>query len=230
LTDPAGEVPVVSYLRRLEPFLYSRRNIAGCALALGGLALYVLGITGGLIGLGLVAALYGVGYLVVRPERGVPHTLDANQDADNVRLELERLVISIHGRVADDIYSRVQSIRDSVLATLPQTGDAGQSLADPNVYLIRKTALAYLPQALDAYLAVPRIYAERRAVADGRTPHDVLLDQLNLMDSKMREVAEDLVHNDTEKLVVHGRFLQERFADTTLKLTPAKVGVDRTIV
>ena len=116
--------------------------------------------------------------------------------------------------MADDIYVRVQNIRDSILATLPQSGDAGQSLADPNVYLIRKTALAYLPQALDAYLALPRIYAERRAVADGRTPHDVLLDQLSLMDSKLHEVADDLVRNDTEKLLVHGRFLQERFADS----------------
>lgn len=220
----------MSFLRRLEPFVYSRRNIAGAVLALGGLALYVLGLTGGLIGLGLIVALYGVGYLVVPPERGVPHTVNADQDADNVRSELERLVISIHGRVADDIYVRVQNIRDAILATLPQPGDAGQSLADPNVYLIRKTALAYLPQALDAYLALPRIYAERRAVADGRTPHDVLLDQLSLMDSKLHEVADDLVRNDTEKLLVHGRFLQERFADSTMKLTPAQVGVDKTIV
>jgi hypothetical protein len=216
--------------RRIEPFLYSRRNIAGCLLALGGLALYALGITGGPIGLGLVAALYVIGYLVVPPERGVPHTLDANQDADKVRTELDRLVISIHGRVADDIYVRVQNIRDSILATLPQAGDPTQSMADPNVYLIRKTALAYLPQALDAYLGVPRIYAERRAVADGRTPHDVLLEQLSLMDSKMHEVAEDLVRNDTEKLLVHGRFLQERFASSSMKLTPTQVGVDRTIV
>jgi len=216
--------------RRVEPFLYSRRNIAGCLLAVGGLALYALGITSGLIGLGLVAALYAVGYLVVRPERGVPHTLDPDQAADNVRTELDRLVISIHGRVADDIYVRVQNIRDSILATLPQDGQPGQSLADPNVYLIRKTALAYLPQALDAYLAVPRLYAERRTVADGRTPHDVLLEQLSLMDTKLHEVAEDLVHNDTEKLLVHGRFLQERFADSTMNLTPTQVGVDQTIV
>lgn len=220
----------MSFLRRLEPFVYSRRNIAGCVLALGGLALYLLGITGGLIGIGLIAGLYGLGFLVVPPERGVPHTLDPSQDADKVRYELERLIISIRGRVADDIYARVQSIRNSILATLPPDGAAGQSLTDPNVYLINKTALAYLPQALDTYLALPRIYAERRAVAEGRTPHDVLLEQLSLMDSKLHEVAEDAVRNDTEKLLANGRFLQERFSTSALKPTPAQVGVDNTIV
>lgn len=220
----------MKFLRRLEPFVYSRRNIAGCVLAMGGLALYLIGITGGLIGLGLIAALYALGFLVVPPERGVPQTLDPSQEPDKVRDELARLIISIRGRVADDIYARVQSIRDSILATLPQNGAAGQSLADPNIYLINKTALAYLPQALDTYLALPRIYAERRAVADGRTPHDALLEQLSLMDSKLQEVAEDAVRNDTEKLLANGRFLQERFASSALKPTPAQVGVDNTIV
>jgi hypothetical protein len=220
----------VKFWRRVEPFLYSRRNIAGCVLALGGLALYFLGITSGPIGLGVIAALYGVGYLVVRPERGLNLNLEASDDADQIRDGLQRLLISIHGRVADDIYMRVQSIRDSILVTLPQSSADDQSAIDPNVYLIRRTALAYLPQALDAYLAVPRIYAESRPVADGHTPHDVLLDQLNLMDSKMREVADDIMRHDSEKLLAHGRFLQERFASSELKLTPAQVGADKTIV
>ena len=211
----------MSFLRRIEPFLYSRRNIAGTLLALGGLGLFFLGITGGVLALGIVAALYAIGYLLVPPERGLSLTLDAAQDASEIRSGLDRLLNSIRGRVADDIYARVESIRDSILVTLPREGTAtGVDAADPNVHLIRQTALAYLPQALDSYLAVPRIYAERRAVADGRTPHDVLLDQLHLMDVKMREVAEDVVAHDSERLLAHGRFLQERFASSSLQLAP----------
>ena len=220
----------MSFLRRLEPFVYSRRNIAGSVLALIGLGLFVLGVTSGPIGIGLIPALYAVGYLVVQPERGVAQTLSAAQDPGQVRDALERLLISIHGRVADDIYARVASIRGSILATLPESDEGGADATDPNVYLIRRTALSYLPQALDAYLAMPRIYAERRPVTDGRTPHDFLLDQLNLMDTKLREVADDIVSHDTEKLLANGRFLQERFATSTLKATPAQVGVDNTIV
>jgi hypothetical protein len=212
----------VSFLRRIEPFLYSRRNIAGTLLALGGLGLYFLGITGGLLALPIVAALYAIGYLLVPPERGLRLNLDAAQDAGQIRAGLDRLLNSIRGRVADDIYARVETIRDSILVTLPlEGGGASVDASDPNVYLIRQTALNYLPQALDSYLAVPRLYAERRAVADGRTPHDVLLDQLNLMDTKMREVAEDVVAHDSERLLAHGRFLQERFASSSLQLQPA---------
>jgi len=219
----------LKFIRRLEPFLYSRKNIAGCLAALAGLGLYFLGITSGPIGLAVVAALYAIGYLVVPPERGLRLTLIAEDDSDEIRNGLERLLNSIRGRVADDIYVRVASVCDSILVTLPQArGGANIDAADPNVHLIRQTALAYLPQALDSYLAVPRLYAERRAVAGGRTPHDVLLDQLNLMDQKMQEVAEDVVTHDSERLLAHGLFLQERFASSGFQLNqqaqPVTVG------
>jgi hypothetical protein len=207
----------VNLFHRIEPFLYSRRNIAGSVLALGGLALYFAGITGGLVWLPVVAGLYAIGVLVVPAERGLDLRLSAAQDAGEIRSGLSRLLDGIRGRVADDIYARVQSIRDSILATLPGPNvavDAG----DPNVYLIRQTALDYLPDALSAYLALPRPFAERRAVADGRTPHDVLVDQLDLMAAKMQEVAEDIVRHDSDRLLANGRFLAERFASSSLRI------------
>lgn len=207
----------MSVFRRLEPFLYSRRNIAGSVLALGGLGLYFAGITGGVLGLPIVAALYAIGVLVVPGERGLDLRLSAAQDAGEVKAGLARLLDTIRNRVADDIYLRVASIRDSILATLPGP-NAAVDAADPNVYLIRQTALEYLPSALAAYLALPRAFAERRAVAGGRTPHDVLVDQLDLMAAKMQEVAEDIVRHDSDRLLANGRFLAERFAPSSLRI------------
>ena len=181
--------------RRLEPFLYSRRNIAGTLLGLGGLGLFFAGITGGALWLPIVAGLYAIGVLVVPTERGLDLRLDAGADAGQVRAGLNQLLGSIRGRVADDIFARVSAIRDSILLTLPD-GHSTVDPTDPNLFLIRQTALAYLPQALSAYLAIPRLYAERRTVAGGRTPHDVLMDQLALMDSKMQEVADDVARHD----------------------------------
>ncbi|MEJ7697299.1 MAG: hypothetical protein WKF78_11940 [Candidatus Limnocylindrales bacterium] len=43
---------------------------------------------------------------------------------------------------------------------------------------------------------MPRIMAERRAIAGGRTPHDVLLDQLDLMDRRLADVADDVARHD----------------------------------
>ena len=214
----------MSLFRRIEPFLYSRKNIAGSLLGIGGLALLLLGVTSGVIGLAVVAGLYGIGYLVVPPERGLAVTLFGTQDTHDITDGLTRLLGSIRNRVADDVYNEVGSICRSIVETLPQNG-TGIDPADPNVNLIRQTALNYLPQALDAYLAIPRMYAEGRPVQDGKTAHDILMDQLKLMDSKMKEMANAIAQNDTERLLANARFVQERFASSSLQLTPAKVGI-----
>ncbi len=217
----------MSLWHRIEPFVYSRRNIVGSALALVGLGLLALGVTSGVIGLGVVAGLYAIGYLVTPPERGLRLTLFTTEDTRDIRAGLTQLLTSIRYRVADDVFQRCGSIAHSIVATLPADG-AGVDPADPNVNLIRQTALSYLPQALDAYLAIPRIYAERKTLDNGKTAHDVLMEQLNVMDGKMHEVAEDIAKNDTDRLMANVRFLQERFADSQLQVAGAKQAVTNT--
>jgi len=217
----------VNLWHRIEPFVYSRRNIVGSALALVGLGLIALGITGGVIGLGVVAGLYAIGYLVTPPERGLALTLFNTEDTRDIRAGLDRLLRSIRYRVADDVFQKCGSIAHSIVMTLPANG-AGIDPADPNVNLVRQTALSYLPQALDAYLAIPRIYAERKVLDSGKTAHDVLMDQLNVMDARMRNVADAIAKNDTDRLMSNVRFLQERFAESALQVAGAKAGTTDT--
>ena len=208
--------------RRIEAFLYSRRNIVGSLLALGGLALHFVGLLAGLEWLPITAALYLIGVLLVPGEQGLVLQLGAAQDASEVRTGLDRLVRSLRGKVADDLLVKVGRIQASILATLETEGSAGDS-ADPNVYLIRQTALAYLPDAFETYLRMPRIMAERRAIAGGRTPHDVLLDQLDLMDRRLADVADDMARHDSDKLLANGRFLAEKFGVSSLHLDDGTV-------
>jgi hypothetical protein len=205
-----------SVWRRVEPFLYSRKNIAGVIGALAGVGLLALGITTGIVGLGVIAGLYAIGYLVVPAERGVALSRRDTMDAREIENDLRKLLISIYGRVAEDVFTKAGSICHSIVETLPKSGESYDS-TDPNLHLISRTALDYLPQALNAYLAIPRIYAERRPLADGRTAHDALMEQLNVMDAKLHEVAEDMARNDTDKLLANVRFLQERFASSALQ-------------
>jgi hypothetical protein len=204
-------------VRRLESFLYSRRNIVGSLLALGGLALHFVGLLGGLTWLPITAGLYLIGVLLVPGERGLALQLGAAEDASEVRDGLERLLRALRGKVADDLYAKVVRIQGSILGTLENEGTAGDG-TDPNVYLIRQTALAYLPDAFSTYLRMPRIMAERRAIAGGRTPHDVLLDQLDLMDRRLADVADDMARHDSDKLLANGRFLAEKFGVSSLHL------------
>lgn len=202
---------------RLERFLYSRRNIVGSLLALGGLALHFVGIVGGLVWLPITVGLYAIGVLLVPGERDLDIQLGAAEDAAEVRDGLARLVRSLGGKVADDLLAKLVGIQGSILGTLEIEGSMGDG-ADPNVYLIRQTALAYLPDAFTTYLRMPRIMAERRKIAGGRTPHDVLLDQLDLMDRRLSDVADDLARHDSDKLLANGRFLAEKFGVSSLQL------------
>jgi hypothetical protein len=216
------------FLRRIEPFLYSRRNIVGSALALGGLALFFGGLVGGLTWLPIVGGLYLIGVLLVPGEPGLDLRLDAAGDLAAVQSGLDRLLGNVRGKIADDLYARISSIRDAILQIL-KAEDSSIGAGDPNVYLIRQTALDYLPAALKAYLAVPRLYAERRLLAGGRTPHDVLLEQLTLMDGRMQEVLEDVLRHDSDRLLAQGRFIAEKFARSGLEIAAPdaeEVGVE----
>jgi hypothetical protein len=63
-------------------------------------------------------------------------------------------------------------------------------------------------------------------VQDGKTPKEVLLDQLTLLENKMSEVADDVHRNDSDRLLANGRFLQERFGRSPLSLKPPASSAD----
>ena len=118
--------------RRIEAFLYSRRNIVGSLLALGGLALHFVGLFAGLAWLPVTAALYLIGVLLVPGEQGLVLRLGAAQDASEVRDGLDRLIRSLRGKVADDLLSKVASIQGSIVATLATEGSVGPN---PHAYI-----------------------------------------------------------------------------------------------
>jgi hypothetical protein len=174
-----------------------------------------VGLIGGLAWIPITVGLYAIGALLVPGEKGLEVRIGAAQDAAEIREGLQRLLRGLRGRVAEDLYEKVVSIQASILATLEVEGATGDAV-DPNVYLIRQTALTYLPDAFSTYLRLPRVMAERRRVADGRTPHDVLLDQLDLMDRRLADVSDDMARHDSDRLLANGRFLAEKFATSSL--------------
>ena len=202
--------------QRLQSFFYSRPNLAGLVLAFGGLALYAFGVIGAPAWIPVTLGLYALGYVLMPDKPVVTDRIDASASEVDIRDGLTRLVHGLRGKVADDLYAKAWSIRKSIVATLDV--EAGERETDPNVYLIRQTALSYLPDAFATYLRVPRMFAEHRPLANGRTPHDVLLEQLDLMDRRLADVADDILRNDSDKLLANGRFLAEKFGTSSLQL------------
>jgi len=210
----------VTPAQRVLRFLTSRKNIGACLLALGGAALLALGLVNAVVGVPLIAALYALGYFLIRPEQGLKLTFFDERDAQQIRQGLNDLTYSLRFRVSDNVLAAVEDASRSLQLTMPVEGAAGLSAIDPTVMLIRQTALHYLPQALEAYLALPRIYAERVPVQDGKTAEDVLIEQLQLISQKMKETSQAMFQNDADRLLSNARFLQERFARSAFDKVP----------
>lgn len=79
------------------------------------------------------------------------------------------------------------------------------------LFLVRQTAGEYLPRTINTYLALPKQSADRPIGAEGPTPHQELKAQLDLLDAKLDEIADDLQRQDVDRLLANRRFLEERF-------------------
>ncbi len=194
--------------QRLLLYVYSTPNIVGSLLGILGLLLFFLGVIQQFWFL-IVIGLYGIGAL------GTPHSpvydlnLKNQLTADDIREELEGLIRKITGKVPKEVLDLVRSIQASILEVLPQIVDL--SGGDYNIFTIKQTALDYLPASLQNYLNLPSAYANLHPVKDGKTPKQLLLDQLGLLDQEMKEVVQAVFANDTQKLMVQGQFLKEKF-------------------
>jgi hypothetical protein len=96
-----------------------------------------------------------------------------------------------------------------------------------DLYLVRQTASDYLPRTVNTYLALPPQTAEKPLSADGKTAYQELKSQLDLLDSKLDDIAQDLQRQDTDRLLANRRFLEARFGSRSANgvLEPDATGV-----
>ena len=199
----------------LMRYLYSRKNIVGSLLALVGLVLSFTGMIGAVWPV-IVAGLYLIGALVTPGNKKID--LSAGFDPKDVEHALDTQVRIITGKVPPEVMAKVLKIRQIIIGILPRSGNLGPG--SPELFVLERTATNYLPTSLEAYLSLPRAYATLHAVQDGKTPKEILLDQLTLLESKMNEVADDVHRRDSDRLLSNGRFLEERFGRSPLPLKP----------
>jgi hypothetical protein len=80
-----------------------------------------------------------------------------------------------------------------------------------DLFLVRQTTTDYLPRTVNTYLALPPVDRERILVPGGRTALEELKGQLDLLDTKLTDIAEDLQRQDLDKLMANRHFLEQRF-------------------
>jgi hypothetical protein len=113
------------------------------------------------------------------------------------------------GRLPVDVQMKAEQISRKA-ESLIQYADRFPT-GSQDLYVLQRTTEEYLPNTLDAYLALPPGYAHAAVSPDGKTALQALWEQLNLLDSKLDEIAYSLNRHNLDRLVANGRFLEERF-------------------
>jgi len=123
-----------------------------------------------------------------------------------------------------DVQVKVEQIRRKVEVLLSYADRFPPFSQD--LYLVRQTASDYLPRTISAYLALPKqAAADKPVIPGGRTAYQELKAQLDLLDTKLDDIAQDLQRQDTDRLLANRRFLEERFGSREGKPVPGATGV-----
>ncbi len=136
-----------------------------------------------------------------------PATAPTPQDIAGSLARVEALVAD--GQIPGVVRSRALRVTDAVRRTLPRLDLLG--LGSYDSYSVVATATDYLPEAIGAYLRLPRDWADSRPIEAGKTSLMLLIDQLDLLGATMDKIYDAANRTDAEALVAHGRFLQEKF-------------------
>jgi len=129
--------------------------------------------------------------------------------SDEILADLARFEADVYGRVPSLVGSRVRRIVAVVRETIPRLDQLGAG--SPQAHSVVATATSYLPEAVGAYLRLPREWADTRPVSGNKSSLMVLCDQLDLLAVTMDRVFDAVCRADAAALVAHGAFLQEKF-------------------
>lgn len=145
---------------------------------------------------------------------------DADMISPHVRLWTERLAPLreiLRERASESTLRTLQQIEEK-LAFLMDRTDSGGDVFDLTPFEVRKIAFDYLPDTVNQYLQLPPALARSQQLSSGKTAEESLNDQLNLLDRALHDLAKSLFEKDAQGLLVHGRFLKEKFAEQSFRL------------
>jgi hypothetical protein len=130
-----------------------------------------------------------------------------------VQRALSDEIFAVSGRVPHEVFLRLQRIDRLVRGVLPRL--KALPLGSPELFLVERTALDYLPTALNTYLRLPGGYISSEPGSLGRPALTVLLEELDVMEREMQRVSERVNSAEMDRLLAHGRFLEERMRLST---------------
>ena len=149
-----------------------------------------------------------------RPEEPPRLELPPVPTSEQILADLDRFYDDVDDRLPAMVVSRLERIVGVIRDMIPRLDQLGAG--SPQAHSVVATATSYLPEAVGAYLRLPRQWADSRPVSGGKTSLMVLCDQLDLLAATMDRVFDAVNRADAAALVAHGQFLQEKFGHGAL--------------
>jgi hypothetical protein len=138
-------------------------------------------------------------------ERGVPARSESKPPAPQKKARPLR-----PSELPIDVQVKVEQIRRKVDVMLGYADRFPPFSQD--LYLVRQTASDYLPRTVNAFLSMPPDAVDTPMASNGgRTARQELTAQLDLLDKKLDDIAQDLQRQDADRLLANRRFLEQRF-------------------
>lgn len=139
-------------------------------------------------------------------------------EVETWKSQLAPLQSRLSERADAETITTLARIEEKLVFLLSRSG-GDQALFDLNPFQVRKIAFEYLPDAVDQYLRLPPGMARSQPLVDGKTAEESLKEQLLLLDHGLQDLAKSLFESDAQGLLIHGRFLKEKFAEQPFRLS-----------
>lgn len=141
--------------------------------------------------------------------------------SEEILASVAQVTARVRGRVPPVVEARVTRIAATVGDMVPRLDRPGMD--SRKAHTVVATATSYLPESVDAYLRLPRDFADRRVIADGKTSLMLLVDQLDLLGATLDKISDAVSRQDAAALIAHGAFLEEKFSSSTLTVPPPEL-------
>lgn len=198
----------MSFKTRAAIFLYGAPNMAGCALALGGLGLYFSGVISEWWA-PICAGLYLAGYMIIPASKGLEARVEREVQSGDLAASVASLLRQSRSRLPAEAIERLEAIKLAVEALAPKM--FGGSMAMEQSIIMSNAITRDLPSTIENYLKLPAAFAAMHAMEGGKTCKAMLVDQLSLLDEQIAGIAESVYKNDANALRINGLLLQEKF-------------------
>ncbi|GAA3974777.1 hypothetical protein OG252_19835 [Streptomyces sp. NBC_01352] len=194
---------------KLLGYLESRKNIAGSAGGLAGLALTFVGVAGPYWPV-VVGGLYGAGALIAPPERpALPDFPDPSAQLDEIRTDFDRLKDYLAGvELPPAAAGRLTELTELLAALLDPGWVTEVLVQDPEgVHTLSRAVRQDVPEAVDTFV---RTRWWTRLAPGQESPERHLERQLTLLHEEAERLAAGLRETEARRQESHTRYLEDR--------------------